>query len=82
MAENTTAVREHEHADEISLEVASTSKKSAKERGAAMVEYALLLALIAIVAIGAIAGFGGGVGAEFTDINTEIDAAINGQPTP
>ncbi len=79
MAENTTP-REHEHTDEMTLDVVSAPKKSAKERGAAMVEYALLLALIAIVAVGAIRGFGGGVGAEYNDINADIDAAINGTP--
>ncbi len=51
--------------------------KTLSERGASMVEYALLLALIAIVAVGALTAFGNGVGAEYDDINSEIDNAIN-----
>ena len=46
------------------------------DRGAAMVEYALLLALIAAVAIGAIGAFGGGLGTEFSDIGSTITSAI------
>ena len=51
-------------------------RKTLSERGASMVEYALLLALIAIVAIGGITSFGSGLGAEYDDINSEIDSAI------
>ena len=43
------------------------------ERGAAMVEYALLLALIAIVAIIALQTLGGTVSENFDD----IDSALN-----
>ncbi len=46
------------------------------ERGAAMVEYALLLALIAAVAIGAIGAFGSGLGTEYSDIGSTITSAI------
>ena len=46
------------------------------ERGAAMVEYALLLALIAAVAIGAVGAFGGGLGSEFSNIGSSITSAI------
>ena len=42
------------------------------ERGAAMVEYALLLALIAIVAIAALRLLGGTVSDNFDEINSEI----------
>ncbi len=50
---------------------------SIAERGAAMVEYALLLAMLAIVAIGAITAFGGGLGDEYDDINNEITETID-----
>ncbi len=43
------------------------------ERGAAMVEYALLLALIAIVAIAAITILGGTVSGEFSAINSGLN---------
>ena len=46
------------------------------ERGAAMVEYALLLALIAAVAIGAVGAFGGGLGNEFSNIGSTVTSAI------
>ena len=42
------------------------------ERGAAMVEYALLLALIAIVAIAALTLLGGTVSSNFSDINSTL----------
>ncbi len=45
------------------------------ERGAAMVEYALLLALIAIVAIGAIRLLGTTVEGQFEDIEAGLDNA-------
>lgn len=51
-------------------------RKTLSERGASMVEYALLLALIAIVAIGGITAFGTGVGGEYDDINSEIETAL------
>ncbi|MFT7473938.1 MAG: Flp pilus assembly pilin Flp [Verrucomicrobiales bacterium] len=50
------------------------------ERGAAMVEYALLLALIAIVAIGAVAAFGGSVGGEFSDIGSNVTSTLDERP--
>ena len=53
------------------------SCKTAADRGASMVEYALLLALIAIAVIGAVAAFGGGLGGEFSNINSTIDVNIN-----
>jgi len=42
------------------------------ERGAAMVEYALLLALIAIVAIAALTALGGTVSDNFDDIDSAL----------
>ena len=50
-----------------------TSK--ARERGAAMVEYALLLALLAMVAIGAISLFGGDLAAEYESFGSDISSA-------
>ncbi len=47
------------------------------ERGASMVEYALLLALLAMAAVAALTAFGGGLGQEFSDINSTIDVNIN-----
>jgi pilus assembly protein Flp/PilA len=44
------------------------------ERGAAMVEYALLLALIAIVAIAALKLLGETVSGEFSGINSGLNA--------
>jgi len=43
------------------------------ERGAAMVEYALLVALIAIVAIAALRALGGNVSSNFSTISSTID---------
>ncbi len=42
------------------------------ERGAALVEYALLVALIAVVCIGALTLLGGGVKAKFGDVNSAL----------
>ena len=42
------------------------------ERGAALVEYALLLALIAVVCIIALTTLGQGAKSQFEDINSEI----------
>ena len=44
------------------------------ERGAAMVEYALLVALIAIVAIAALKVLGEQVSENFSEIDSELDA--------
>ncbi len=49
------------------------------ERGASMVEYALLLALIAMAAITAVSAFGGGLGGEFSDIGSSVDSALSGR---
>lgn len=45
------------------------------ERGAAMVEYALLLALIAIIAIVALRTLGGTVSSQFSEINSSLNVA-------
>ena len=45
------------------------------ERGAAMVEYALLVALIAIVAIAALKVLGEQVSQNFSEIDSSLDAS-------
>ncbi len=47
------------------------------ERGAALVEYSLLIVLIAVVAISAIALFGDAVSEDFEGITSEIDFATS-----
>lgn len=42
------------------------------ERGAALVEYALLVALIAVVSIIALTTLGGGIRDKFTDVNNSL----------
>jgi pilus assembly protein Flp/PilA len=48
---------------------------SRTERGAALVEYALLLALIAVVCIVALTQLGGQASGKFTDVGNSISAA-------
>ena len=57
-------------------------KRRRDERGASLVEYALLLALIAVVAIGAVSFFGGATGGGLTKSSSCIGAAYDGQPLP
>lgn len=59
------------------FEVLSTWLKAhtKSERGAAMVEYALLVALIAIVAIIALRTLGDSVSSEFSEINSGLNSA-------
>ena len=45
------------------------------ERGAALVEYALLLALIAVVCIVALTTLGGQASSKFSDVGNSISAA-------
>jgi pilus assembly protein Flp/PilA len=49
------------------------AKFSSDERGAALVEYALLLALIAVVAIAALTLLGGKVSNKFSEINSSMN---------
>jgi pilus assembly protein Flp/PilA len=46
------------------------------EKGATMVEYALMVALVAVVAAVGATALGGNVGAAFTNISGQIAAAI------
>ena len=45
-------------------------QRARTERGASMVEYALLVGLIAVVAVVAIAALGGGISGLFSNANT------------
>jgi len=45
------------------------------ERGASLVEYALLVALIAVVCIGAVTALGGFANDQFTTVGDAIDPA-------
>src|SRR5271166_1911699 len=48
----------------------SLSDRARTERGASMVEYALLVGLIAVVAVVAVAALGGGISGLFSSANT------------
>lgn len=45
------------------------------ERGASMVEYGLLLALIAVIAVVAVQAFGTGVSDKFSSISSSVSAS-------
>ena len=47
-----------------------------EDRGAAMAEYGLLLALVALVAIGVLAAFGSKISQVFSSSNTALDAGL------
>jgi len=49
------------------------AKFSGQERGASMVEYGLLLALIAVVAIVAVKALGGSVSSKFSEVNSNLN---------
>lgn len=44
------------------------------ERGASLVEYALLVALIAVVCVGAVSALGGKTNDKFTEVSDSLDA--------
>jgi pilus assembly protein Flp/PilA len=48
------------------------AKFAKNERGASMVEYGLLLALIAVIAIVAVRALGDGVSTKFSSVNSSI----------
>ncbi len=52
-----------------------------EERGAAMAEYGLLLALVALVAIGVLATFGSKISKVFSTSSTQLDKGINAATT-
>ena len=49
------------------------SKFSSDERGASMVEYGLLLALIAVIAIVAVKALGGSVSTKFSEVTSAVN---------
>jgi Flp pilus assembly pilin Flp len=57
-------------------------KRDRKERGAGLVEYALLLALIAVVCFGAVSFFGSQSAGGFGKSKDCIAAAYDGSPIP
>ena len=59
-----------EHMTEIEQSEELVEEALDSERGASMVEYALLIAFIAIVAIGALTALGTTVSGEFSTINS------------
>ena len=52
-------------------------QRARTERGASMVEYALLVGLIAVVAVVAIAALGGGISGLFSNANSCVGNAAN-----
>lgn len=51
----------------------ATKKNAKNERGASLVEYALLVALIAVAAIAGIRALGESVSTSFSTVNSEIN---------
>ena len=51
------------------------AKFASDERGASMVEYGLLLALIAVIAIVAVRALGGTVSSKFSAVSSEVNAS-------
>lgn len=51
------------------------SAKAKTERGASLVEYALLVALIAVVCIAAVTSLGKGASSKFSTVNSAITGA-------
>jgi len=49
------------------------AKFTGEERGASMVEYGLLLALIAVVAIVAVKALGGSVSTKFSEVTSAVN---------
>ncbi len=56
---------------------AAVGKRTGSERGASMVEYALLVGLIAVVAVVAITALGGGISGLFKSANNSVANATN-----
>lgn len=59
----------------INSETTVSSKQPESERGASLVEYALLIALIAVVCVAAVTFFGSETGRSFSDTASSIKAA-------
>jgi len=54
------------------IAVARLKTKLRSQRGASMVEYAMLLALIAMIALIAVQAFGAGVSSQFSRISSSV----------
>lgn len=63
-----------EHTRRTFLRLTETMRSHMSDRGATMVEYALLVVLLALVSISAIAVFGNTVGVQFSDISSSVIA--------
>jgi Flp pilus assembly pilin Flp len=61
---------------------AAGRRLASDDRGASLVEYALLVALIAIACFSALAFFGTGSGNSLTNSTSCIEAAYEGEPPP
>ena len=61
---------------ELMVRLQNTAADRKDERGAAMAEYGLLLALVALAAIVILATFGDNIREVFTSANTELEAGI------
>jgi len=55
------------------------TKRKNIQRGASMLEYALLVAMLSLIAIAALKGIGRGVGDSFNTAKYEVDEAFQGQ---
>ena len=55
----------------------SVAARTRSERGASMVEYALLVGLIAVVAVVAITALGGGISGLFSSANNSVSNVNN-----
>jgi pilus assembly protein Flp/PilA len=62
--------------DRINRAYIALSTRAQREEGQAMVEYALILALVSVVAIGTLKLVGGNVNSVFTDINNKLTSAL------
>jgi pilus assembly protein Flp/PilA len=51
---------------------------SKQEKGATMIEYALVVGLIAVVCIGVVTTFGTNLSNAFTSLSTALTGAVNG----
>ncbi|HTU38697.1 MAG TPA: Flp family type IVb pilin [Acidimicrobiales bacterium] len=59
---------------------ANMLERARTERGASMVEYALLVGLIAVVAVVAVAALGGGIKGLFSNANNCVGSATSTTP--
>lgn len=67
-----------QHSQQLEGETATSSDRAVlSDRGASMVEYALLLALLAVVAVVAVTAFGDGLGSEFSDIGSSVQSNLD-----